>query len=406
MHTPDFSRQLKVAGMTSAAQEALARARVIIFGAGGLAATAAPWLAAAGVGHLTIVDADTIAASNLHRQTPYTYADLGAKKATTLAAYCQARMADGAQCEAIAQTLDGEVLLAALRAHDLALDCTDSRHFAYQLNDAALITATPVVYANAAALGGQLFTLHPSRDAPCWRCLWPEDIAPGGNCDALGVLGPVPATLGLWQALEALKILTGFAARQYPAVGGTLKQTLARAWLRRFEPTALRDLIRRQFDRFEDLTGHAPAFIDGHQHVHQFPQIRETLLQEAAARYPARPALRSTRPFARDHKPRLIHPLGGQHLDRHSDGWRKNPCFGGVYDFKPDAATLAGHWQRWLAAAPDGSVIMCHPAVPGDDWQDDIKPARENEWRYLTSDAFAALWQNHACETQRWAEIP
>ena len=97
-HIPNYSRQLKVAGMTPAAQEALARARVIIFGAGGLAATAAPWLAAAGVGHLTIVDADRIAASNLHRQTPYTYADLGAKKATTLAAYCQARMADGAQC--------------------------------------------------------------------------------------------------------------------------------------------------------------------------------------------------------------------------------------------------------------------------------------------------------------------
>ena len=121
-------------------------------------------------------------------------------------------MAGGAQCEAIAQTLDGEALLAALRTHDLALDCTDSRHFAGQLNDAALITATPVVFANAAALGGQLFTLHPAEDAPCWRCLWPEDIAPGGNCDALGVLGPVPATLGLWQALEALKILTGFAA--------------------------------------------------------------------------------------------------------------------------------------------------------------------------------------------------
>ena len=211
-HTPDFSRQLKVAGMTPAAQAALARARIIIFGAGGLAATTAPWLAAAGVGHLTIVDADTIAASNLHRQIPYRYADIGAAKAPTLAAYCQARMADGAQCEAIAQRLDGEVLLAALRGHDLALDCTDSRHFAGQLNDAALITATPVVFANAAALGGQLFTLHPAEDAPCWRCLWPEDIAPGGNCDALGVLGPVPATLGLWQALEALKILSGFAA--------------------------------------------------------------------------------------------------------------------------------------------------------------------------------------------------
>ena len=65
------------------------------------------------MGHLTIVDADTIAASNLHRQTPYTYADLGAAKAAT---------ADGAQCEAIAQTLDGEALLAALRTHDLAPD--------------------------------------------------------------------------------------------------------------------------------------------------------------------------------------------------------------------------------------------------------------------------------------------
>ena len=221
MNTSDYSRQIKVAGMSPAA---LARARIIIFGAGGLAATAAPWLAAAGVGHLTIVDADTIAASNLHRQTPYTYADIGAAKAPTLAAYCQARMAGGAQCEAIAQTLDGEALLAALRTHDLALDCTDSRHFAGQLNDAALITATPVVFANAAALGGQLFTLHPAEDAPCWRCLWPEDIAPGGNCGALGVLGPVPATLGLWQALEALKILTGFAA---PLSGEVLQYDFA-----------------------------------------------------------------------------------------------------------------------------------------------------------------------------------
>ena len=172
MRTPDFSRQLKVAGMTPAAQEALARARVIIFGAGGLAATAAPWLAAAGVGHLTIVDADTIAASNLHRQTPYTYADLGAKKATTLAAYCQARMADGAQCEAIAQTLDGEVLLAALRAHDLALDCTDSRHFAYQLNDAAGVasgrkTSPPVATATHSACSAPC--LPPSAYGRRWK---------------------------------------------------------------------------------------------------------------------------------------------------------------------------------------------------------------------------------------------
>ena len=199
--------------------------------------------------------------------------------------------------------------------------------------------------------------------------------------------------------------LTAFAAREYPAIGGSLKQTLARAWLRRFDPAALRDLIRRQLDRFEDMTGRAPAFIDGHQHVHQFPQIRETLLAEAAARYRDRPALRSTRPIDRARKARLIYALGGRHLDHHSDGWRKNPYFGGVYNFNADATALQQHWQHWLATAPDGTVIMCHPAVPRDDWQDDIKPAREREWHFLTSDAFAALWQAHDCQPQRWATI-
>lgn len=212
MHTPDYSRQLKTPGMTPAAQEQLRRARVLIFGAGGLGTTAAPYLAAAGIGQLTLVDADTIEASNLHRQTPYCYADIGAGKAATLAAYCQERMADGSHCRAIDHEISGDALISALRTHDVVLDCSDSRRLAYQLNDAALITATPVVFANAAALGGQLFTLHPGDDQPCWRCLWPESVLPGGNCDALGALGPVPGIFGLYQALEALKILTGFAA--------------------------------------------------------------------------------------------------------------------------------------------------------------------------------------------------
>ena len=199
--------------------------------------------------------------------------------------------------------------------------------------------------------------------------------------------------------------LTGLAARAYPAVGGSLKRIIARAWLRRFDSAALRDLIRRQFDRFEEMTGRAPAFIDGHQHVHQFPQIREALLAEAAMRYRERPALRSTRPIIRDGKARLIYALGGRHLDRHSDGWRKNRYFGGVYDFHADAVALRRHWQRWLATAPDGTLIMCHPAVPRTDWQDDIKAAREAEWRFLLSDDFAALWQAHGCQAQSWAEL-
>ena len=216
----DFSRQLKVHGMDADKQARLAQARVLVFGAGGLAATAIPWLAAAGVGQITVVDGDTIAESNLHRQLPFTPADIGRHKAEAMAAYCQARMIAGGQCTAIGEELHGEALLHALQAHDIALDCTDSRTLAYQLNDAALLSGKPVVFANAAAMGGQLFTLHPGEDQPCWRCLWPESVLPGGNCEALGVMGPVPAVFGLYQALEALKVLTGFAP---PLMGEVLQ---------------------------------------------------------------------------------------------------------------------------------------------------------------------------------------
>lgn len=204
-----YTRQQKIIG--SIGQHALNEAHVLVVGAGGLGATALPYLAAAGVGHLTIVDHDHIEASNLHRQIPFTPDDIGRAKADVAAQYCQARNPN-ATITAIARRLNGDEWLSAGVEHDLILDCSDDRQLAYTLNDAALINGKPVIFANAAQMNGQLFTLRPDHpDAPCWRCLWPEDVRPGGNCDALGVLGPVPATLGCWQALTAIKLLTGMA---------------------------------------------------------------------------------------------------------------------------------------------------------------------------------------------------
>lgn len=214
----DFSRQLKVQGMNAETQARLAAAKVLIFGAGGLGATAIPYLAAAGVGAITIVDDDAVALSNLHRQILFTQADIGSNKAKLAAEFCQAR-AEG-RFQAIERRLSLAEIVAAMQAVDVVLDCSDSRQLAYQLSDAALLTGRAVVFANAAAMGGQLFTMQPHADLPCWRCLWSEDILPSGNCDALGVLGPVPATLGLWQALEAIKLITGFA----PPLSGELLQ--------------------------------------------------------------------------------------------------------------------------------------------------------------------------------------
>lgn len=216
--TSDFSRQLKVHGMTPEKQQALANARVLIFGAGGLGSTAIPYLAAAGVGHLTLVDDDRVSLSNLHRQTIYAHEDIGQFKAETAAAYCRARAVG--QFQAINKRLNRAELLAQVAAHAVILDCSDSRELAYQLNDAALMTGKPVIFANAAAMGGQLFTLHPGEDLPCWRCLWPESVLPGGDCNVLGVLGPVPGVFGLYQALEAIKCISGFA----PALQGEVLQ--------------------------------------------------------------------------------------------------------------------------------------------------------------------------------------
>lgn len=200
----DFSRQNQVAGMDADAQQRLRSARVLVFGAGGLAATALPYLAAAGIGQLTIVDFDTIELSNLHRQLLFTYDDIGRHKAIVAAEYCVARAVD-CTITAITTKLTIEQIYQQMCAHDIVVDCSDDSQLAYQLNDCALVTQTPVVFANAAVLQGQLFTLLPNADQACWRCIWPADIQGSGNCQTLGVLGPVPGILGAMQALEVLK---------------------------------------------------------------------------------------------------------------------------------------------------------------------------------------------------------
>lgn len=152
-------------------------------------------------------------------------------------------------------------------------------------------------------------------------------------------------------------------------------------WMRHLDPVALHREIGRQLDRYEDVTGRAPDYVDGHQHVHQFPQIREALIGELDRRYPrtgARPWLRYTWPapqpgipLAIRVKSMIIALLGARQYARLSsrDGFRTNRAFLGVYGFHGGATGYATLLRLWLAAARDGDLIMCHPAsasVPGD----------------------------------------
>lgn len=168
------------------------------------------------------------------------------------------------------------------------------------------------------------------------------------------------------------------------------------AWLRRLPAAQVGAQIAAQLDAFEAALGRGPDFVDGHQHVHQFPVIREALLRTLAQRYGARPPwLRQTRagrlsgtPMGLRLKARTIEFLGARRFARRAGalGFRMNRRFLGVYDFQGGRAAYEPLLRNWLAMAEDGDLIMCHPAaraIPGDG----LGAQRLAEFNVLKSDA-------------------
>lgn len=171
------------------------------------------------------------------------------------------------------------------------------------------------------------------------------------------------------------------------------------AWLGRLDAASLREQVARQFDAFEDAAGR-PDFVDGHQHVHQFPGIRQALLAELEQRYKRpelRPWLRSTRMRAQPGtslalrvKAGIIEALGAHAFARQAQkkGYALNGRFGGVYDFRGGQQAYRKLLALWLRNAGDGDVLMCHPAAyayPGDA----LGEQRAAEFAVWSSDATA-----------------
>ncbi|MDM0086334.1 MULTISPECIES: ChbG/HpnK family deacetylase [unclassified Variovorax] len=199
-----------------------------------------------------------------------------------------------------------------------------------------------------------------------------------GARDARG-LNPVDLDLGLHLDLS-------FPDRHgHPERG--LAGLIARSYLGLLRAGPLRREIRAQFGRFEDAIGRAPAFVDGHRHVHQLPGVRDLLVDEIARRYSLeKPWLRNTAPprAARGHgKADLIHALGGGALARlaSSRGLPMSRALLGVYDFSgpPDYRDRLALWQ---AQCESGDVLMCHPST-GDTEQVPHGPARLREYAAL-----------------------
>ena len=208
-----YSRHLRLPEVGVPGQRKLESSRVLMIGAGGLGSPACFYLAAAGVGHLRIVDDDVVDRSNLQRQILHTEASIGALKVASAQAALSA-LNPRTQIQAVAERVTGDNIERLLEDVDVVLDGSDNFPARYLLNDACVKLAKPLVYGAVQRFEGQVSVFDAGRQrgqAPCYRCLFPEPPAPGfaPNCSEAGVLGVLPGVTGLLQATEVIKLLLG-----------------------------------------------------------------------------------------------------------------------------------------------------------------------------------------------------
>ncbi len=203
-----YSRQILLPEVGAEGQERLRAARVLIVGAGGLGSPAALYLAAAGVGEITICDYDRVELSNLQRQILHRTADLGRPKAES-AREALTALEPALRVRAIGERLEGAALAAECARADVVLDASDNFPTREAVNAACAAAGTPLVSGAAIRFEGQVAVFDPARGGPCYRCLYRDGAHTEETCSESGVIAPLVGIVGSVQALEALKLLLG-----------------------------------------------------------------------------------------------------------------------------------------------------------------------------------------------------
>lgn len=201
-----YARQMILPEVGADGQARLARAHVLVVGAGGLGCPVLQYLGGAGVGRLTIVDGDVVEESNLHRQVLYAMPDIGRPKAEAARAHLLSAN-PALEVTALAQPLDAANAAAWVQAADLVVDAADSFAVSYILSDSCRAAGKPLI--SASALGQSGYAGGFCGSAPSLRAVFPDLPARAATCATAGVMGPAVGMIGALQAQLALKVLLG-----------------------------------------------------------------------------------------------------------------------------------------------------------------------------------------------------
>ena len=204
-----YNRQIILRGFDFEGQEALKEARVLVVGLGGLGCAATQYLAGAGIGHLTLLDFDTVSVSNLQRQTLHSDATVGQPKVLS-ARDALARINPYIAITPVNALLDESEIHSLIAEHDLVLDCTDNVSIRNQLNAGCFAAGVPLVSGAAIRMEGQITVFTYQEGEPCYRCLSRLFGENALTCVEAGVMAPLIGVIGSLQAMEAIKLLASY----------------------------------------------------------------------------------------------------------------------------------------------------------------------------------------------------
>ena len=209
-----YSRHILLDDVGIEGQQRLVDSHVLIVGAGGLGSPVAMYLAASGVGHISIADHDVVDLTNLQRQIAHTTARVGHPKVES-AAQAMLALNPEVRVTALAHKLDAAQLDTLVPTVTVVVDCCDNFETRQAVNAACVTHKVPLVSGAAIRMDGQL-AVYDARDdqSPCYACIFPPDQAPEEVlCSTMGVLAPLVGVMGTMQAMETVKLITGMGSR-------------------------------------------------------------------------------------------------------------------------------------------------------------------------------------------------